>query len=269
MLKYEELREAFSNKKQGLKITVANLREKTVRDIAVDAKSRIEHRIDENRAEDQIKRKSHGPLELEYTNNWRERTNRLNDDGRLEFECYFKRIKGQGGEFYVLNLRTANMVEGVSEQQDQSEEPEEVDEEEQTTEDEDEEIPDQLPSELTLTVEDDEGMMERFNLSLTPDSESDEEDGDEEDEEMWDKPRKPDAVDELYLDICEVYADNPSEAQEDVYVPFQHPVARDIFEVSDLDDAEEVVVDTIHRLDERTIESILEEADADDDLATE
>ena len=271
MFKFAELRETYQNKKHGLKIKIRNLREKSAREYASDAKGKVKKRVEENRAEEQVKIKSNGPLNLEYTNNWRESVNRFNDDGRLEFECYFKRIKGQSGDFYVFNLRTANLVGGHSKNQFKgSENVEENSTEENQTDDiqEDEgDTPDELPSELTLTVEDDDGMLEKFDVSLTPEEESD---GEEEIEgkvaETQDELRKPDSVDELYLDICEIYADNPSEEEEDVYVPFQHPVVRNTFQVSDLTEAEEVAEDTIQRLDERTIESILEDADADDDL---
>ena len=242
-------------------------------------RSSIQERIEENRAEDKVKVMSDGPVELEYVNNWREDVNQINDDERLEFQCRFKKIKKESGEFFVFNLRTPNLVSSGDDRNDNDsteDEPDDEEESENQEESDEETVEEKLPSDLKLKVEDENEVMESFDLDLIPSSDQDNEDQDgeeyqdmEEQDEEGESLRKPDTVDKLYLDLCQVFADNPSEQQDNVYVAFQQPVVRHEFGVEDLDEAERIVENTVQRLDEKTIESELEEAYEDGDIGPE
>jgi flagellar biosynthesis GTPase FlhF len=253
MLKYVELRDAFKTKVSGVKI-------------------KIQNRIERNRADEKKRFESRGTLNVEYTNNWRQHVNYLNDEDRLVFEASHRKIRETDGEYYVVNIRTPNRVsefnseDSTVETDSTTDEGAEEDAEEESDEEESGDIEKRIPDSLKLTFEDEDGEIDSFDLRLSRDENDEENEDDENIEEDVGVWRKPHAVDVLYLDICLVYADQRSEQEEEVQVPHMKPVVRDEFEVEDLDEAERIVRDKVERLDRNQIDSILEEAYEQDKL---
>lgn len=193
MLKYAEIKDKAYNK-------------------FAEARLKIQNRIEEYRAEEKRKLESKGTLDVEFTNNWRERVNRVNENDELVFEAYHKKIRQYDGDNYVLNIRTKNLTgfsesDGSSEdssgedsseenQEEEGHEPEQEEESEsedseveqnqsgdiETDEEQEDKIPEELKKEiedleLTVTVEDEEGRSESLDVELSGSQETDSEEG--------------------------------------------------------------------------------------------
>jgi hypothetical protein len=245
MLKYAEIRDTVSNKLAGAKV-------------------KIKDRIERNRAEEKRTVESEGTLDVEYTNNWRERVNCVNENDELEFETYHKKIHGVDGDYYVLNVKTPNLDTSLEPEEDG----EENGEENQDAEGEDQDGNDEHVEseeddvEVTVTVEDDKGRSRSLDVRLG-DEEDDEEDEDEQEDEK--ERLGANAVEELYLDVAVLFADE-HEDDENVHVPYQRPVLREVYEVEDIYEAEDIVEQLIKEYDGDRIDEMLEKADEDDVL---